>query len=58
MNCDDKKYFYVIPEYVMIEKDYVGTTRNTSYNIKLPKIENQLKIPIYGRTPIYSTTTT
>ena len=51
LNCDDKKYFYVIPEYVMIEKDYVGTTRNTSYNIKLPKIENQLKNPDFWTNP-------
>jgi hypothetical protein len=44
LNCTDKKYFYVIPEYVLIEKDYIGTTTNKTYNIKLPKIENQIQL--------------
>ena len=51
LNCTDKKYFYVFPEDVLIEKGYVGTTTNKTYNIKLPKIENQIKKPDYWTNP-------
>ena len=51
LNCTDKKYFYVIPEYVLIERDYVGTTSNKTYNIKLPKLENQIKKVDYWTNP-------
>jgi hypothetical protein len=29
INCEDKKYFFVIPEKVLIEKDYVGNNYGT-----------------------------
>jgi len=51
LNCEDKKYFYVIPEYVLIEKQFIGNSTEKTHMMCLPKIENQLKNPDFWTNP-------